>query len=236
MLHRAIALFLLAPLVLEAQSGGQAPALPQITTAATAEVQLKPDRARLTFSVESRGATAARAGSETARRQRAILDTLHALGMSADQMTTASLQISPEFAYDARPPRLIGYVARNTVRVEVREIEIIGSLIDGALAKEATGIGSLSFNSSKSDEARRQALELAVTRAKGEAESMARAAGGTLGPLIELAAQQSYARPVAIDMASSAAMSARATDQTPVAPGQMTVSAVVTGRWVFIAR
>jgi hypothetical protein len=236
MLHRAIALFLLAPLVLEAQSGGQAPAAPQITTAATAEVQLKPDRATLTFSVESRGATAAHAGSETARRQRAILDTLHALGVSADQMTTASLQISPEFAYDAKPPRLIGYVARNTVRVEVREIEMIGPLIDRALAKEATGIGSLSFNSSKSDEARRQALELAVTRAKGEAESMARAAGGTLGPLIELAAQQSYARPVAIDMASSAVVSARATDQTPVAPGQMTVSAVVTGRWVFIAR
>ena len=236
MLHRTIALFLLAPLVLEAQSGGQAAAVPQITTAATAEVQLKPDRATLSFTVESRGATAARAGSETARRQRAVLDTIHALGVNADQMTTASLQISPEFAYDAKPPRFIGYVARNTVRVEVREIEMIGSLIDGALAKEATGIGSLSFISSKSDEARRQALELAVTKAKGEAESMARAAGGTLGPLIELVAQQSYVRPVAIDMASSAAMSARAVDQTPVAPGQMTVSAAITGRWVFIAR
>jgi uncharacterized protein YggE len=236
MLHRAIALFLLAPFVLEAQSGSQASAVPQITTAATAEVQLKPDRATLSFTVESRGATAARAGSETARRQRAVLDTLHALGVNTDQMTTASLQISPEFAYDAKPPRLLGYVARNTVRVEVREIEMIGSLIDGALAKEATGIGSLSFNSSKSDEARRQALELAVTKAKGEAESMARAAGGTLGSLIELVAQQSYVRPVAIDMASSAAMSPRAVDQTPVALGQMTVSAAITGRWVFIAR
>ena len=236
MLHRAIALFLLAPLGATAQSGGQAPATPQITTSATAEAQLKPDRATLSFSVESRGTTAAIAGAETARRQRAVLDTLRALGVGADQMTTASIQINPEFAYEAKLPRLTGYVARNMVRVEVRDIEKIGSLIDGALAKEATGIGALSFSSSRSDEARRQALELAVAKVKGEADAMAKAAGGILGPLIELGAQPSYVQPVAVDMAGSAAMSLRAASPTPIATGMMTVSATVSGRWVFTAR
>ena len=122
MQYRAIAFALLAPLALSAQAGAPTVTAPQLTTSATAEVQLKPDRATLSFSVESRGATAAKAGAETARRQRAVLDTLHAIGIAADQMTTASIQISPEFAYDARPPRLTGYVARNTVRVEVRDV------------------------------------------------------------------------------------------------------------------
>ena len=233
MRHRALGLLFLLPLAVRAQS---TPAAPQITTSATAEVQLKPDRASLTFSVESRGATAAKAGSETARRQRAVFDTLRALGVSADQMTTASIEISPEYAYNVRPPTLTGYIARNTVRVEVRDIDRIGSLIDGALAKEASGIGSLSFNSSKVDEARRQALELAVSKAKAEAESMARAAGGVLGPMMELSALPSYNRPVAIDMASTKAMALRGADATPVSPGEITVSATVTGRWVFTAR
>lgn len=235
MLHRAIAFTLLLPLALRAQAGAPV-AAPQIATSATAEVQLKPDRATLSFSVESRGPTAAAAGAETARRQRAVLDTLRALGIAQDQMTTANIQISPEFAYDAKAPRLTGYVARNTVRVELREIGGIGALIDGALAKEATGIGSLSFNSSKAEDARRQALELAVARARGEAESMAKAAGGILGPLIDLSAQPSYQRPLAVEMAGARAMSASAIDQTPVAPGQIIVSATVSGRWVFTPR
>ncbi len=235
MRHQAIVFTLFLPLALGAQAGVPA-AAPQIATSATAEVQLKPDRATLSFSVESRGPTAATAGAETARRQRAVLDTLRALGIAQDQMTTANIQISPEFAYDAKAPRLTGYVARNTVRVELRDIGMIGALIDGALAKEATGIGSLAFNSSKAEDARRQALELAVARARGEAESMAKAAGGTLGPLIDLSAQPSYQRPLAVEMAGAGAMSARAVDQTPVAPGQIIVSATVSGRWVFTAR
>lgn len=233
MRHRAIALLLLLPPAVRAQSN---PAVPQITTSATAEVQLKPDRASLTFSVESRGATAAKAGAETARRQRAVFDTLKAMGIAADQMTTASIEISPEYAYNVRPPALTGYVARNTLRVEVRDIDKLGALIDGALAKEASGIGSLSFNSSKSDEARRQALELAVAKAKGEAESMARAAGGALGSMLELNAQPSYNRPIAIEMASAKAMAVRGAEATPVAPGEITVSATVNGRWVFSPR
>jgi len=233
MLHRVLALLLLAPLVSQAQS---APVVPQISTSATAEVQLKPDRASLAFSVESHASTAAKAGAETARRQRAVLDTLRALGITADQMSTASIEISPEYAYNVAPPTLKGYVARNSVRIDVRDIEKIGALIDGALAKEATGIGSLSFSSSKADEARRQALELAVAKAKGEAESIARAAGGALGPLMDLSAVPSYTRPIPVEMASSKAMALRGADATPVAPGEITVSATVSGRWVFSQR
>ena len=226
-----IAFFFFAPLAANAQVLGATVAAPQLSASATAEVQLKPDRASLSFSVESRGSAAAKAGAETARKQRAVLDTLRALGIAIDQMTTASIEISPEFAYDTKVPRLIGYVAINTVRVDVRDIEKIGALIDGALAKEANGIGSLSFSSSRADEARRQALELAVAKAKGEAESMAKAAGGMLGGLIELNAQQSFMNPMAVSLMKSSA--ARAPDSMPVAPGQLTISATVSGRWAF---
>lgn len=229
----AIGLFLFLPCVAATQA---APAVPQVTTSATAEVQLKPDRASLTFSVESRGATAAKAGAETARRQRAVFDTLRALGIAGDQVTTASIEINPEYAYNVRPPTLTGYIARNSVRVEVRDIEKIGLLIDAALAKEASGIGSLLFNSSKADEARRQALELAVSKAKGEAESMARAAGGALGAMMEMSALPSYTRPVAVDMSTARSMAVRGAESTPVSPGEITISATVTGRWIFTAK
>jgi uncharacterized protein YggE len=218
----------------------QSPALnvPQIVTSASAEVDLKPDRAALTFTVESRGGTAARAGAETARKQRAVLDTLRAMGISADQMTTTSIEISPEYVYPGQnqPPRVSGYVARNSVRIDVLKIDKTGSLIDAGLSKEATGVGSLDFTSSKEAEARRQALELAVGKAKAEAESIARAAGVIIGPLIELIAQPQFVQPIYRNMAFKSAMASPSADVTPVNPGQLKISASVSGRWSFTPR
>jgi len=231
MRRRLLAFALLLPLGAGAQVSGPSVTAPQISATGTAEVQLRPDRATLSFTVESHSSTAAKAGAETARKQRAVLDTLRALGITADQMTTASIQVNPEFDYTAKPVRVSGYLARNSVRVEIRDIEKVGALIDGALAREATGISSLVFSSSKADEARRQALELAVAKAKGEAESMAKAAGGSLGGLIQLDAQPSYQAPIPMNFMSSAA--ARAQDSTPIEVGQIKISATVSGRWGF---
>jgi hypothetical protein len=232
---RSLLLLAAASGVLEAQS--PAPVTPQILTSAMADVELKPDRAALTFTVESRGATAARAGAETARKQRAVLDTLRALGISADQMQTVSIEITPEYVYpgENQPPKIAGYVARNSVRVDILKIDQTGILIDAGLSKEATGVGSLVFSSSKEGDARRQALEQAVGKAKAEAESMARAAGGILGSLIELSAQpfhqQSINRPMLFK-----SMAAAAPDVTPVSPGQIRVSANISAKWNFIAK
>ena len=220
------------------QAQNPAPNPPQIVTSASAEVDLKPDRAALTFTVESRGGTAARAGAETARKQRAVLDTLRAMGISADQMTTMSIDISPEYVYPGQnqPPRVSGYVARNSVRIDVLKIDQTGSLIDAGLAKEATGVGSLDFSSSKEAEARRQALELAVGKAKAEAESIARAAGVTIGTLIELVAQPQFMQPIYLNRTFKTAMAQSSADATPVSPGQLKISATVSGRWSFTPR
>lgn len=48
--------------------------VPQIATSATGEARVQPDRATIVFAVETRAATAARAGADNARRQRAVLD------------------------------------------------------------------------------------------------------------------------------------------------------------------
>jgi hypothetical protein len=233
----AVLLAALWPTVIFAQSGAATAGMPQILTSATAEIELKPDRATVVFTVESRGATAAKAGAETARKARAVLDTLRDLGIAAEQMTTARVEISPEYVYPGQnqPPRVSGYVARNSVVVQILQLDQTGVVIDAALAKESSGIGSLTFASSKADQARRQSIESAVLKAKAEAESMAKAAGGTLGGLIELTAQPSYQRPVAQPMALKA-MSARGAEEMPISPGQLTISATVSGRWGYIPR
>jgi Uncharacterized conserved protein len=212
--------------------GGPVPA--QIVTTGTGEARITPDRATIFVGVQSRGPTAAAASADNARRQRAIIDTLRSLGLASDQLSTMNYNVAPEIQYSQnnQPPKVTGYSVTNTVRADVRRIEDVARMIDASLAKGANEISGLQFFSSRSDSVRRSALSVAVANARADAEALARAAGGTLGPLLELSTAPSI-RPIQ-DMVGVATMAARV--PTPIEPGQQSVSVSVTTRWLFVAR
>ena len=130
-------------------------------------------------------------------------------------------------------PRVTGYTVTNTVRADVRKLDDAARIIDAALAKGANEISGLRFFSSVADSARRAALEAAVKEARADAEALARAAGGTLGPLLEVSTSSS---PImrGQEMMAAAGMAARVA--TPIEPGQQLISAAVVARWVFVGR
>ena len=104
------------------QSASNSP--PQVVTTGTAEVQLSPDRATVTLGVQSRATTVAQATADNSRRQRAIIDTLRALGLGSDQITTVNFNVSPEMQYPPnQSPKVTGYVVTNMVRASLRRIE-----------------------------------------------------------------------------------------------------------------
>jgi len=211
------------------------PPTPEISTSASGEARVQPDRASIQFAVETRPATAAKAGADNAKRQKAVLDTLKKLGLVEGQLSTSGYSVAPEMRYDGKQPQVVGYVARNVVQADVRRIEQAGMLIDAALGAGANVVNSLRFYSSKADEARRVALADAVAKARSDADAMARAAGGTLGTLLELSTAGSprrvYGEEVAF--ARSAAGTADATP-TPIDPGEQTISVFVSARWAFV--
>jgi uncharacterized protein YggE len=207
---------------------------PQIVTSGSGEARISPDRATIFIGVQTKAATAAVAAADNARRQRAILDTLKAAGLASEQLSTINYSVSPEMQYSpngATPPRVTGYTVSNTVRADVRRLDDVGKIIDAALAKGANEISSLQFFSSRADSVRRSALSLAVANARADAEALAKAAGGSLGQLLELSSSEGPGRPVPIMMARMA----EAKVATPVEAGEQTFSASVTARWAFVA-
>lgn len=223
-------------LVLAGAAGAQAvaPQPPRIVTSGEGQARVTPDRATIMIGVQTRGATAAAAGAENARRQKAILDTLRALGLGPDQIATQNYSVYPEMRYEPNggSGRVVGYNVSNVVRVELRRIDQVGSVIDAALAKGANQINSIGFSSSMAAEARRTALAEAVRDARADAEALARAAGGTLGPIIELSSSAPPVRPMYADVAMRT--SAKEMAQTPVEPGEQVISATVSVIWQFI--
>ena len=208
----------------------------QIVVSATEEVEVTPDRARLTLTIETRARTAAQAGSDNARIQTAILDTLAKLGVPAAQLQTVGVSVQPEYEYPSQGgrPTITGYVARNGVRVELRRISLVGTVMDAGLTKGANQVDGLHFFASSTEQVRREALRVAVQRARQDADAMAAAAGGRITGVIELtsgapAGPQMEFGPQLM-MARGAAV---ADTPTPIEAGTIKVVVTVTARFGY---
>src|SRR5687767_4298664 len=240
-MHRLMLLSLLAgaaPLAAQqvaSPSGWQGP---DIVTSATGEARVTPDRAHIMVGVQTRAATAAQAGADNARKTRAVIDAVKGRGIPAEQIATSEYNLYPEYDHREQPregpqtPRVIGYAANNTVRVEVRRLDQVGAIIDAALAAGANMVNTIQFFASNVDAARRAALAEAVARARGDAEALAKAAGGSLGALLELNTQSPPVRPLYRERVAML-QSSGADVQTPIEPGQQTLTVWVSGRWLL---
>lgn len=248
MLKRAVALTALAlataastsPSALAAQEPPPPPGAREfpatISGSASSDVKFVPDRATIRIAVQTRATSAATAASENARKQNAVLSALRSLGMSNEQLSTADFSVSPEYRYEPnKTPTLVGYTVTNSIVADVRDVAQIGKVLDAALAKGANMVSSLEFYSSNTDAARRQAVASAVAKARAEADVAARAAGGTLGSLMQLnisggAQYPPPPRPMMLNMAAKSAEGA-----TPINPGEQTLTVSVTASWHFVA-
>ncbi len=240
MLKQVLLLSLVPAAVLSAQDSTRAVAprpvfVPSaiISASASSDVKVVPDRATVRLGVQTRGSSAAAAASENATRQSAVIARLHALGLSNEQVYTVGYSVSPEFRYPQNEaPIITGYTVSNTVVAELRDMKQIGPVLDAALAAGANEISSLDFSASNVEAQRQQAIGAAVQKARAEAESAARAAGGSLGPLVSISIGGNAPEPVRPMMRAMALASQAA--PTPINPGEQTVSVTVATSWRFV--
>ena len=208
---------------------------PQVVTIGMGEAHVVPDRATIMIGVQTKGPSAEAAVADNSRRQRAVIDTLRALGLTQSQISTTGFTVSPDLRYSPnQPPRVTGYTVSNTVSADVRRLDDVGRILEAAIAKGANQISSLRFYSSKADSARRAAMAEAVGNAKGDAEVLARAAGGSLGSLLEMSTMGPPIRPM-MEMRMTATAEAGAAPMPPIEAGEQTISVTVTTKWTFVA-
>lgn len=211
--------------------------IPEIVTSAQGEARYTPDRANIYIGVQTRAQTAEKAGAENAKKQQAVIDAIRSLGIAKEQISTVNYNVYPEQQYHPdqgdKEPKIVGYNVTNTVRVEVRDIAKVGAVIDTALSKGANNINSLDFYSSNEDGARRQALAEAVERARGDADALAKGAGGRLGEVLELSSAPVSGQPRPVPMMMMAKADSRTA--TPINPGEQTLTVTVMARWKFVA-
>jgi uncharacterized protein YggE len=219
----------------EAPTSG--PRAPEIMALGEGTRSVPADRASVIVSVETRARTPSEAGGLNATMNNAIRAAIATLGVPREDIATYGYNV---YATRREQPyaRDTEFVASNAVRVTLRrpeQLALLGRVIDTALTAGATHIAGVRYEARRTSEAEREALADALADARSRAAAVARAAGGSLGELLQVTTQS---MPGAIDltggMMRAAAQARMRMEPTSVTAGEIEVRQYVTARWRFV--
>lgn len=221
----AIALLAIATPIVAAE-GGATPNQRTIQVSGTGETQAAPDLAVLSLAIETHAGTAAEAAGRNGGLAQKVSDALRAKLGDKGKTWTGGYSLYPEYGDESRPnmkPTITGYRAENSITVQTASLDLVGPLIDAAIASGANRVNSLDFILRDDTRARNDAIAKAAKEAQAQAQALAAALGLKLGPIIS-ATTTSSERPQPV-MFRTAAMPMNAS--TPVQPAEVTVPATV---------
>jgi uncharacterized protein YggE len=202
-------------------------ARPNITVTGEATVTTAPDRAEIDVAVVTQAPNAKDAAARNAERVRAVIDEIRR-GISAGAtIQTVGYSITPDYRYkEGAAPTIVGYTARNTVRVSTSNLAEIGPAIDAATRRGANEVTRLDFMLKDDAAATSQALEQAARKARAKADALARALGVRITRVFQVVeAQPLVVQPKTMFAREVAAQSAA---PTPIEPSSIEVRTVVT--------
>lgn len=181
-----------------------------------AKIMVMPNMATVSFAVETSANTAKQAAGENAKKTNKLLNGLREITVKEVKIKTSGFSLTPIYDKDSRlRPR--GYRARNSVLLETKSIDKVGTFIDEASRIGVSRIGSLTFSTDRDEELRKEAAVKAVRQAKKIAEDLAKAAGLTIKKITKISySPHGPIRPYRMEAMAAAA-------RTPIEAGEMSI-------------
>ncbi len=210
---------------------GDLASTPSITVAGAGEIAAPPDTATVRAGVVTEAKTAAAAVEQNSQAMQRVLAALGEAGIAGKDIQTEQFDVSPQYRPDPEQrdvPRLVGYQASNVVRVRVRELEGIGSVLDRLVTAGANRMHGIAFSVGEPTALLDEGRKRAVADAQRKAELYAQAAGVRLGRLLRL---EEAGAPGPIPGPYFARAEAMA--QVPVQPGELELSVRITATFAI---
>jgi len=203
------------------------------------EIMAKPDTAYVTSGVTSQAATAKDALAANTADMTALIGVLKDAGVAEEDIQTSGFAVNPNYIYsdqrDANgyqlPPKISGYTVTNSVTVHVRDLSILGTMLDKEVSVGANTINGINFAVEDPSALYDQARKAAFADAKGKADLYADAAGVGLGAIENISENQGYTQPPQPYLYKATAAAADRSAPVPVEAGQLTFSIDVAITW-----
>jgi len=187
-----------------------------LTVSGTGIIYVEPDLAKLNVGVQTQEETAKEAAERNAEKMAAIIKALSSLGINEDDIETVSYNIYPVYSEDYR--HIIGYRVENNLLITIRDLTMIGEVIDETVNAGANKIYGVSFTLSdeKAGEVKLEALREATEAARAKAEVIAETLGVQLVSVIHVTEGQTYYYPYFYKGAN-----VETPLETPIVPGDV---------------
>ena len=187
------------------------------------EVRSAPDYATVGAGVITTAKTAVEALRTNSVAMQSLISAAKNEGIEAKNIQTRGVNLSPQYDHslprEGKPPLLIGYRARNTVRVTTANIVGLGALIDVLVAAGGNDIDGPYLGIADIDALLASARAAIVEKANEKANDYARLAGFRAARLISLTEDGSHGQSMRASMMFSKSRSSEQMD-VPIEPGQ----------------
>ncbi len=233
----ALVLFAAVAAATPAIAQDRAPPLRTMSMVGHGEVKSAPDMAIVTLGVIREARTAREALSANNAAMRKVMVTVTAAGIADKDIQTSGFSVQPKYIYpkqsatgERKPPQIVGYTVSNNVSVIVRNLDLLGPVLDGVVGAGSNQINGVSFSIAEPKPLRNQARKLATADAIAKAELYAQAAGVTLGP-IQSISEQGSRRPPQPVLRQARTLALEAADTVPIARGEHSIVMQVYITW-----
>lgn len=185
-----------------------------------------PDLATIFTGVVTMAKTAKKALADNNNHFGQVLQVLKEKGIDDKDVQTTSFGVNPQFERRSGGERgkVIGYRVSNEVQVKVRDLDILGEVLDALVTAGSNNISGISFSLDDAKEATDEARTLAVDDATNRAKLYAKAAGVKLGKVLSIS-ESAIDQPRPGRQVPSAAAADAA--PVPIATGELEVQATV---------
>ncbi|MBV9148492.1 MAG: SIMPL domain-containing protein [Candidatus Eremiobacteraeota bacterium] len=192
-----------------------------------------PDVATVSLGIVTINDVAQNATTDNNRRYEDLRNRLHSLGVPYSSIRTVSFNVNYVAPQPELPPsqrERSGYTVSRQIEVKLTNLESVGSVIDQAVAANATDINDVAYTLTNERQIYAEALGSAVADAQRQAKAMASAANLRI---LRIASMQSgYFSPPILMRAGVARGNAMPPAPTQISPSNIDVHANVTITYV----
>ena len=147
-----------------------------IVVSGNAELEISPDIAHVYLAVNTRGNTAEEARSSNSQISNKVINSIKNLDISENKIETSNYYLYEDYVWIDGRRENNGYVLEHQLKIELDDLEKIGTLIDQTILAGANRVNNIQFGLSDVKEAkyRDDVLTESLENAKDKAEKMAK--------------------------------------------------------------
>lgn len=155
-----------------------------VTVTGEGEIRLKPDLVWVSLGVWTTGPSATEAEGSNLAFVREIRGALIAAGVEEAGLEVTPVTVNTTTRQDfAGVTRIAEFQARSVIRAPLRNLAKVQSVVDAALGAGATSVESVAYTLENPEQAKQQAMKLALENARARSNALVKTEGGRLGEL-----------------------------------------------------